>query len=147
MSPQQTKAGSRGPENGPAVQFTVERANRALVLVRKVVADIVSRYHRLMHLRHARERLTDSLDDRGRVDQVAASIAHCVEDLHALKDELSAIGCVLRDWRSGLIDFPAERDGRQIWLCWQLGETEVEHWHEMNEGFAGRKFLNEVKPA
>ena len=42
---------------------------------------------------------------------------------------------------TGLIDFPAERDGRVIYLCWKRGEPRVEHWHEVEDGFAGRQTL------
>lgn len=48
---------------------------------------------------------------------------------------------VLRDPETGLVDFPAERDGRRVWLCWRLGEETVAHWHELEAGFLARKPL------
>jgi hypothetical protein len=56
-------------------------------------------------------------------------------------ERLSAEGILLRDIDSGLIDFPAERDGQQVYLCWQLGEDAVEFWHPLDTGFAGRRPL------
>ncbi len=50
-------------------------------------------------------------------------------------------GVILRDPESGLIDFPAEREGRVVYLCWQLGEDRITHWHEPETGFAGRQPL------
>ena len=47
----------------------------------------------------------------------------------------------LRDPQTGLVDFPGEREGRRVWLCWQLGEDRVAHWHELDSGFAGRRQL------
>jgi hypothetical protein len=48
---------------------------------------------------------------------------------------------VLRDPDTGLVDFPGERDGRRVWLCWRLGEEAVAHWHELEAGFLARKPL------
>jgi hypothetical protein len=53
-------------------------------------------------------------------------------------------GITLRDISSGLIDFPALANGRPIWLCWRLGEGDVEWWHETNVGFDGRQPLSEL---
>ena len=50
-------------------------------------------------------------------------------------------GVIVRDPESGLVDFPAEREGRVVYLCWQLGEDRVAHWHDPETGFAGRKPL------
>lgn len=49
------------------------------------------------------------------------------------------LGIVLRDISSGLVDFPAERDGEPIYLCWRRGENRVDHWHDRESGFAGRQ--------
>jgi hypothetical protein len=54
---------------------------------------------------------------------------------------LAAQNIVLRDPETGLIDFPGEREGRPVFLCWRLGEDRVEHWHEVESGFLGRKPL------
>ncbi len=50
-------------------------------------------------------------------------------------------GITLRDIETGLVDFPALANGRPIWLCWRLGEDDVAWWHEMDEGFGGRRPL------
>ncbi len=53
-------------------------------------------------------------------------------------EELDAAGVILRDPETGLIDFPARREGRDVFLCWRMGEETVAHWHGMEAGFAGR---------
>jgi hypothetical protein len=53
-------------------------------------------------------------------------------------------GVTLRDIQSGLIDFPALANGRPIWLCWRLGESDIEWWHEQDDGFGGRRPLAEL---
>ena len=67
---------------------------------------------------------------QGVIDQMQAAVARI--------DEL---GITLREIETGLIDFPALASGRQIWLCWRLGEGNVEWWHELGDGFGGRRAL------
>lgn len=70
---------------------------------------------------------------RGLVDQMQAEVAWL--------DERSI---VLRDIATGLVDLPALVAGRQVWLCWRLGEDAVGWWHELDAGFAGRRPLAEL---
>jgi hypothetical protein len=55
---------------------------------------------------------------------------------------LADAGVVVKDIDRGLVDFPALRDGREVFLCWQLGEDEVAHWHELETGYGGRRPLD-----
>ena len=55
--------------------------------------------------------------------------------------ELQGADIVVRDVIRGLVDFPAVRDGEEIYLCWIVDEPEIEHWHELDAGFAGRRRL------
>jgi hypothetical protein len=56
-------------------------------------------------------------------------------------ERLAVEDIVLRDPETGLVDFPGEREGRRVWLCWRLGEDRVGHWHELDTGFIGRQPL------
>ena len=67
---------------------------------------------------------------QGVIDQMQAGVAR-----------IDALGITLRDIESGLIDFPALVSGRQVCLCWRLGEGDVEWWHELTSGFSGRRPL------
>ena len=60
-------------------------------------------------------------------------------EIEGYQRELEQLGISLKDPRMGLVDFPAEIGGRQVWLCWRLGEPAVEYWHELHAGFAGRQ--------
>ena len=53
--------------------------------------------------------------------------------------ELNALGVELKDYYTGLVDFPGWMNGHEVYLCWRLGEPEVAHWHELDAGFAGRQ--------
>ncbi len=67
---------------------------------------------------------------QGVIDRMQAGVARIDE-----------IGVTLREIETGLIDFPALASGRQIWLCWRLGEGDIGFWHELGDGFGGRQAL------
>jgi hypothetical protein len=56
--------------------------------------------------------------------------------------EMDEIGVQVKDLEKGLLDFPAVMDGRDVLLCWKLGEKEIAYWHTPEDGFAGRKPLD-----
>ena len=64
-----------------------------------------------------------------------------IEELDATVHEIQESGAELKDIRLGLVDFPAERGGEQVYLCWQYGEPEVAFWHRLDAGFGGREPL------
>ena len=70
---------------------------------------------------------------QGLIDQMAAGVAR-----------IDALGLTLRDIENGLVDFPALVSGRQVWLCFQRGETSIGFWHDLDAGFSGRKPLAEL---
>jgi hypothetical protein len=119
--------------------FTVETANGALVLVRPVVQDVVEVYGELMALRSERQELALVADAGEQLDGLRGRIEQKVERLKRLVQELADVGCELKDFSAGLVDFPALLDGHKVWLCWQLGEPEVVYWHALRGGFAGRR--------
>lgn len=69
-----------------------------------------------------------------------------VERIERYRDgwrRVELMGGVIKDARSGLIDFYGRVEGRLVWLCWKIGEDEVTHYHALNEGFSARKELKE----
>jgi len=116
---------------------------------------IVPRLHGLMErLQRGALRLHDEMSDLARSTGVEiASLTPdellrqrpaarvLVEELDAVVQEIEASGAHLKDVQLGLVDFPAEKDGEVVYLCWQFGEPEVGFWHRMEDGFAGRKPL------
>lgn len=67
-----------------------------------------------------------------------------IDRMQAGIERIDGWGITLRDIESGLADFPALVSGRQVWLCWRLGEERVEWWHEMADGFSGRQRLEDL---
>jgi hypothetical protein len=81
-----------------------------------------------------------------RVVGTRPELRRVVEDLDAVIEEVQGLGVELKDLEMGLVDFPAEREGRPIFLCWQFGEDRVRYWHAREEGFAGRRPLPGLPP-
>ncbi|HEY6220399.1 MAG TPA: DUF2203 domain-containing protein [Gemmatimonadaceae bacterium] len=124
-------------------QFTVEQANATLPLVRRIVQDIVA-HHRVWN-----EKLLeiDLLAAGGRasdvdlVERIVDEVQQVAGEIEGFRRELLELGIQLKDSGLGLIDFPSTMGDRPIWLCWRLGEPEVQYWHDLEAGFAGRQPL------
>lgn len=87
---------------------------------------------------------TPGAADSGALREQAEEIAN---EAAALIQRISDYGCELKDIDQGLLDFPAEYQGRSIYLCWRLGEERIEWCHDIDSGFAGRRSLpQELRP-
>lgn len=134
--------------------FDIDDANATLVEVAPLLATLADQRLELIRLRDRSMAahspagggpgdVDDGVDEaearrlrlrmKGVIDQMAAAVAR-----------IDALGLTLRDIERGLIDFPALVSGRQVWLCWQLGETDVAWWHELETGFGSRRPLADL---
>ncbi len=119
--------------------YSVEQANAALEFVTE----------RLERLRDARVQLDDeaaraALSEAGPSNgggEAGCVVSEAFLALQRALGELQAMEIVLRDLERGLVDFPALRDGREIYLCWEEGEDEVAFWHDTDTGYGGREPL------
>jgi hypothetical protein len=127
--------------------FTVSEANAMLPLVRAVVRDVTElarawreRQERLNRLQPGKR---GSLSDAHQEEllQVQAEYERDQERMREYERELQQLGVELKDYFTGLIDFPAWMDGREVYLCWRLDEPTVAYWHELQAGVAGRQKL------
>ena len=131
----------------PERVFTPEEANAALEQVRPLTEELVRERRKLVQAGERRTELAVRIAGNGggiapsemaaavtELERAAAAVSSAVERIHAL-------GALVKDLDTGLVDFPARHRGRDVLLCWQLGEDEVAHWHSVEEGFAGRRPL------
>lgn len=118
-------------------RFTVEEANAAL-------AEVVPMLERLRDSQQVMERrqdqVIDSVPGNGGGEAGREYLESSAEAGRIIAD-LNERGIVVRDPETGLIDFPAERDGREVFLCFRLGEDAVAWWHPPETGIAGRQPL------
>lgn len=128
--------------------FTIEEANRALPLVRRIVADLRDDYQAWRELMARYEIIAAGTRAYLGEDQHEVALRHELAEraarLDGLLEELKAVGCELKDFELGLVDFYALLDDRLVFLCWRLGEPRVEYWHEVDAGIAGRQPVDET---
>jgi len=108
-------------------------------------AELVALRERLPRLRAARQaliRASERISDAVAADGGGVAGSDWFGAQQTLRDELEYLaerGILLRDAETGLVDFPAERDGRRVFLCWRLGEEGVAWYHDEHSGFSGRR--------
>ncbi len=123
--------------------FTLAQANRSLVLIKRIVADVMPLHAEFIDWQEAYDLAAFAgPSDRAaaaarRVREVAAQLRQAVEDLQQ-------VGAELRDWALGMVDFPCWTAGREVRLCWTYGEETISHWHEPHEGCTLRRSLAEL---
>lgn len=124
--------------------FTVDEANRTLPLVRRIVEDVV-RQHRIWREKILELDLVASSsradEPRFRAEVLEKEAQDLAREIDGYQKELEELGIQLKDRRLGLVDFPSELGGKRVLLCWRLGETEVQFWHDEDAGYSGRQPL------
>ena len=129
--------------------YTVEEANAMLPLLRSILRDVTDLANDLRD-RHARIQRLQAEGD-GALDEAHAEELQDIESefergqerMREYLDELKKLQVELKDFFTGLIDFPSKRNGREVYLCWKLGEPKVDYWHDLHSGFAGRQPLHD----
>ena len=122
----------------PTRYFTPAEANRALVLVRRVVADTVAEYARLGEFQEMLDRAKAG-GSEDEYDVARDELLATANKLNGFLEELEEIGVEIKDWARGIVDFPCLLEGEEVCLCWAFDEPEVAHWHEPQDGYAGRQ--------
>ena len=125
-------------------QWTAERANKALPLVRRIVEDLVMQYRRWTALIEKFEvaslRSTPDNPD-AQAEVLAKEVQQAARAIQGFVAELTSLGVECKGYEQGLVDFPGRHEGASVHFCWQRGETTVAHWHPRDSGFAGRQPL------
>ena len=126
--------------------FTIEKANQLIPVLTPMVQD-------LQDLRVQIDKLEVEIDA---LELIAKGTSHESQTSQELNEKVSVLnatiremnlalkkvetlGCSPKSIEIGLVDFLSEYQGRHVYLCWRIGETEITHWHEMDEGFVNRK--------
>jgi hypothetical protein len=133
----------------PMTVFTIEAVNALLPELNLVMATQMQRRaaieERLRQLTSLTGGAPDSVEvresDLPPVRELKEELAERMSEYKVAWDELEALGAVLKDPRTGLVDFYGRVDGKLVWLCWKYGEDAIGHYHGLDEGFMGRKPL------
>ncbi len=127
--------------------YDIDAANERLLELRPLLEQLKADRDALAEAqRDIREVLASDgapgSDERLRAHE--ARVREIVRSMERAVVQVDAWGVTLRDIQSGLVDFPALVSGRQVWLCWRLGEGEIAWWHELSTGFPGRRALADL---
>jgi hypothetical protein len=130
--------------------YTVAEANATLPLLRSILRDITELardlHERQERLESAHVPASNGDAYKEELRQVHADLERDQERMHEYEQELKDLGVELKDYLTGLVDFPCLSNDHPIYLCWRLGEPEVAYWHELDAGFAGRKRIKREMP-
>jgi hypothetical protein len=120
--------------------FTLEEARALLPRLRRLFARI----HQYKADLEATEEELAKLTKQAGGDLGGPVVGKLVRTMLGLRDallEIGGLGIQIKDLDRGLVDFPSIRDGREVFLCWELEEDDIEFWHDLETGYAGRERL------
>jgi hypothetical protein len=118
--------------------FSLEQAHDALENIRPVMEEIQSIRKEILARQPEVWPVIERAAGNGG-NRAASLLAFDFERLDELVHQIMDTGAVVKDLDSGLLDFPALREGHEVYLCWQQGEERIDFWHEKDAGFAGRQ--------
>ncbi len=126
--------------------FTLQEAEELLPRIEQLIRTAVEARSEAAGHEGALERVTSRITYMGGVEIDPADYAQrkwlkrsAEVALQQAAEEIHAAGVLIKDIEIGLVDFPALLDGREVLLCWKLGEPRIDHWHGVEEGFGSRK--------
>jgi hypothetical protein len=131
-------------------RFTLAEAQRLIPQVDRLMREIVAMKGEFQEAEGAMQGISQRIMMMGgmAVDRPPAIAARkrrdaAVASLRGSLEKVQEIGCVVKDLDMGLVDFPTMFRGEEVYLCWKLGENSIEYWHGVDEGFRGRKPIDQ----
>jgi hypothetical protein len=120
--------------------FSREEANALLPQLTALLSQLQEARDELTDT-EAHEALSEAAPTNGGGEQ-GRQVGVAFLEVRRILETVERAGIVLRDIDRGLVDFPALMDGREVYLCWELGEDEVGYWHDLEGGYGGREPLD-----
>lgn len=118
--------------------FTLPEANQTLIIIRPLMDEVQAIRQKIMTTQpEAWSAIEKSVGNGG--SRTLSKMVQDFERLDALVHQILDTGVLIKDVNVGLLDFPALRNGQEVYLCWQYGEGDIGFWHEVDAGFAGRQ--------
>ncbi len=118
--------------------FTLQQANETLDIIRPWMDEVqIIRRKILEKQPDTWSAIEKSVGNGG--NRTLSRMVQDFERLDALVHQILETGVQIKDINTGLLDFSARKDGREVYLCWQYGEGEIAFWHEVDAGYAGRQ--------
>lgn len=127
-------------------RFTLDEANSLLPQLCQLLPQVQESKFKHDRLRRKAAEYAHLMSSNGRIvekelNETRQELVQATAEMNSLIERVQKMECELKDIDQGLVDFRAERDGREVYLCWKLGEPEIRWWHDIDAGFAGRRPL------
>jgi len=122
--------------------YTIDEANALVPQVRAVLLQLAVEQRRLDASHAEMHRQLDANGDPAAAEAAGrreTEVGEIREGMRTLLLHLGELGVELRDIEMGLVDFPGEREGQAVWLCWRLADPRVAFWHRTDEGYSTRR--------
>jgi hypothetical protein len=120
--------------------FSVNEANALIPRLKGLFARVQAERERMIDMRPELEKAQEG-SSRDWGTPRGAEYIEILDALQQIMKDIEALGVLVKDIDIGLCDFPHNRDGRVVYLCWKLDEDEISWWHDLETGFAGRQPL------
>jgi hypothetical protein len=132
-------------------QFTLEEAESLLPRLTELMIELRARKEEYDNFMRRVEELGQKMRGNGHLvdaelKAAQAGLEQSAESVSQVAEQIHDTGCELKGIEEGLIDFPTQMEGREVYLCWQFGEERIDWWHELDTGFAGRQPLGRETP-
>ena len=121
-----------------AEYFSLERANQVLAQIRPMIAELLQLRQEILKKQPQAWPVVEKSAGNGG-GKTASELVQDFNRIDSLVKAVSASGAILKDINSGMVDFLALREGREVYLCWRFDEPEIQYWHDLEAGFAGRQ--------
>lgn len=121
--------------------FSVDEANALLPQLTRLLEKMLASRQHIIETRKVWEPIMEKAGHNGGGGAAGTELYKDTERIHLTLEQINGWGILIKDVDTGLVDFPHLRDGREVYLCWRLGEPRVEYWHDIDSGFAGRQPL------
>lgn len=118
--------------------FTLTEANEALTTIRPLMEEIQAIRREVLARQPEVWPVVERAAGNGG-SQAASKLVQEFERLEGLVHQILETGALFKDINMGLLDFPAWKDGHEVYLCWKYGEEDIAFWHEIEAGYAGRQ--------
>lgn len=123
--------------------YSVSEANALLPYVRTLVASMLEAREAILSLQPELWSVIQAAVFNGG-SKSASNVTRYILTIQDAIRKLQSLNIIVKDVNTGLLDFPAERDGQLIYLCWLYDEPSVQFWHHVDTGFAGRQRIDET---
>jgi hypothetical protein len=123
-----------------AKYFTVAEANQIVQIIRPLMQQLLKLRHSVQAKQPEAWAALEKATGNGG-NKASGTIAMEFVKMESLVHAIQGTGAVVKDLNGGLVDFLTIREGREVYLCWQYGEDEIQYWHDIETGFSGRQPL------